>query len=186
MSKPEPVDYYEVLQINPNAEPETIQRVYRLLARRYHPDNQDTGHPERFRLVTEAYRVLSDPEARASYDAGYQRQNEARWRLASARGPTESDFQDEQRIRAAVVEVLFTRRRMDPSNPGLFPGELEKILGTPREHLEFTIWYLLQKRLVTRTDNSRLAVTAEGVDYLEQRAESSPQRPLRLRAAGER
>ena len=36
-------DYYELLQISPNAEPETIHRVYRLLAQRFHPDNGQTG-----------------------------------------------------------------------------------------------------------------------------------------------
>ena len=41
-----PPDYYEFLQISPNAEPETIHRVYRFLAGRYHPDNPDTGDPE--------------------------------------------------------------------------------------------------------------------------------------------
>jgi len=51
------------LQISPSAEPETVHRVYRLLAQRFHPDNKDSGNATRFRLVSEAYRVLSDPEA---------------------------------------------------------------------------------------------------------------------------
>jgi len=68
-----------------------------------------------------------------------------------------------------VLEVLFTKRRVEPDQPGLFHGELEKLTGRPREHLEFTIWYLVQKKLVYRTDNSLLAITVDGVDYLEQR-----------------
>ena len=59
-------DYYELLQISPNAEPETIHRVYRLLAQRFHPDNRDTGNTERFHQLSEAYQVLSDPERRAA------------------------------------------------------------------------------------------------------------------------
>jgi curved DNA-binding protein CbpA len=177
------VDYYEVLQISPNAEPETIQRVYRLLARRYHPDNQETGNAQRFRLIHDAYTVVSDPATRAAYDATYQRQNEERWRLLSAGPPTETDFSRDQAIRLAVMEVLFTRRRMEPNNPGLFPGELEKILGTPQEHLEFTLWYLIQKKLVQRADNSRLVITVEGIDYLEHTVQSTIQFPRRLRAA---
>ena len=62
------VDYYEVLQISPNAQPETIQRVYRLLAQLYHPDNKETGDQALFEQVLQAYRVLSDPEKRAAYD----------------------------------------------------------------------------------------------------------------------
>ena len=40
------LDYYEIMQLSPNADTETVHRVYRLLAQRYHPDNTDTGHAE--------------------------------------------------------------------------------------------------------------------------------------------
>ncbi|MEJ5370304.1 MAG: J domain-containing protein, partial [Bryobacteraceae bacterium] len=63
------VDYYELLQISPNAEPETITRVYRILAARFHPDNPHTGDAEKFQLLRKAYQVLSDPQRRAEYDA---------------------------------------------------------------------------------------------------------------------
>jgi DnaJ-class molecular chaperone len=65
MAEEKAVDYYELLQVSASAEPETINRVYRLLAQRYHPDNRETGDEGRFREITEAYRVLSDPEKRA-------------------------------------------------------------------------------------------------------------------------
>jgi len=62
------VDFYEVLQISVNAEPETIHRVYRIFAQRYHPDNMETGSESRFRQISEAYRVLSDPEERGNQE----------------------------------------------------------------------------------------------------------------------
>ncbi len=52
-------DYYEFLQISPNADPDTIHRVYRFLAVRLHPDNPDTGVAEKFFLLKQAYDVLS-------------------------------------------------------------------------------------------------------------------------------
>ena len=58
-------DYYEILQISPTAEPETVHRVYRLLAQRCHPDNKETGDEAQFRQLSEAYYVLSDPGRRA-------------------------------------------------------------------------------------------------------------------------
>src|SRR4029453_15512974 len=64
-------DCYEVLQLSPNADQDTIERVYRVLVKRYHPDNQETGNSDKFRKVMEAYRVLSDPEKRAAYDIDY-------------------------------------------------------------------------------------------------------------------
>src|ERR1700685_2230864 len=59
------VDYYEVLQVSQNAEPETLHRVYRIMAARFHPDNPQTGDSERFLLLNEAYEVLSEPDKRA-------------------------------------------------------------------------------------------------------------------------
>ena len=61
-------DYYEDLQVDTNANFETIERVYRLLAKRYHPDNNGTGNAGMFNIITTAYRELSDPEKRAAFD----------------------------------------------------------------------------------------------------------------------
>src|SRR5262249_2398193 len=74
-------DLYELLQISPHAEFDTIQRGYRLAAKRAHPDNQDTSDPEMFRKVLEAYKILSDPEKRAGYDSQYKTCRERRWRI---------------------------------------------------------------------------------------------------------
>src|SRR6187431_3752357 len=65
-------DHYETLQLSPNADGETIDRVYRILVRRYHPDNQETGDPERFTMIVRAHKILSDSEARAAYDVTYE------------------------------------------------------------------------------------------------------------------
>src|SRR3981081_1433442 len=66
------VNYSDFLQINPRAEVETIQRVYRILASRYNPENKQTGDAERFQILTEAYQVLSDPVQRAAYDRRFE------------------------------------------------------------------------------------------------------------------
>ena len=162
------VDFYESLQVSPNADPDMISRVYRLLAQRYHPDNVETGNAARFREVHEAYTVLSNSETRARFDVAYQRVRKERWKLVTAGTQIENDFQGEQALRLTILEVLYTRRRMEPGNPGLFPAELEQMTGHPQEHLEFTMWYLIQKGLLNRSDNSRIVVTADGVEFLEQ------------------
>jgi hypothetical protein len=74
--RPDPLDCYEVLQLSPNADAETISRVYRMLASRFHPDNAETGNGERFIRVCEAHQILSNPETRARYDV------RRRWRIA--------------------------------------------------------------------------------------------------------
>jgi len=170
------VDYYEILQINTNAEPETIHRVYRLLAQRFHPDNAETGNDVRFRQLSEAYQVLSDPAQRAKYDITHAGQRQERWRLVAKGAEAENDFATEELVRLTVLEVLYTRRRIEPENMGLSPLDLEKMVGRPREHLEFTLWYLIQRKYVSRTDNSLLTITADGVDHLERNYQESQKR----------
>ena len=173
MDQESPVDYYEALQISVNAEPETVHRVYRLFAQRFHPDNKETGSESRFRLVTEAYRVLSDPKLRAQYDLAHERQQKDRWRLVSRAADADNDFASERAGRATVLEVLYAKRRLEPHEPGIFLIDLEKMTGRPREHLEFTVWFLVQKKLIQRADNQLLVITADGVEYLETRDEPS-------------
>ncbi|MEU6096878.1 J domain-containing protein [Streptomyces sp. NPDC047079] len=62
-------DFYEVLGVPRNADRDEIQRAYRSLARKYHPDvNKDPAAEDRFKEINEAFSVLSDPEQRARYD----------------------------------------------------------------------------------------------------------------------
>ena len=112
------IDYYEVLQVSDSAEPETISRVYRIFAQRYHPDNQETGNESRFREITEAYHILSNPEKRAQYDATNQKRRKDRWRLVAAGAESENDFEMEQVVRLTVLEALYTKRRLEPQSPG--------------------------------------------------------------------
>jgi len=168
MSEERTDDYYEVLQVSTSAEPETINRVFRLLAQRFHPDNQQTGNESRFRSILEAHTVLSDPEKRARYDVAHQQQRQERWRLVSTGAHAENDFEMEQIVRLTLLEALYTKRRLEPTNPGIFYRDFEKLTGRPQEHLEFTIWYLSQKKFVTLDDKSRLLLTVEGAEYLEE------------------
>ena len=66
------VDFYELLRVSPGAEIESIQRVHRALAARYHPDNMETGDLERFLRVNDAFKILSDPEKRKEFDTHYK------------------------------------------------------------------------------------------------------------------
>jgi curved DNA-binding protein CbpA len=175
------VDYYETLQVNPSADPETVHRVYRFLAQRFHPDNAESGNEARFREIHEAYTVLSDAERRAQYDVSYHQHRKDRWRLVSAGAQSENDFELEQSMRLMMLEALYTKRRVEPDEPAIFAGDLESLLGRAREQLQFTMWYLQQKKFVTRDDNSRLLITADGVEFLEQNYRTSGLRRLQAR-----
>jgi len=160
-------DYYEILQVNPIAEPETIHRVYRLLAQRYHPDNQETGDLKQFTTLLEAYKVLSDPEKRAAYDVVREGTLRQRWKIFDG-AESAIGREAEKRKRHGILSLLYTNRLMQPDQPAMTIPEIERLLGCPREHLEFPFWYLKESGCIQRGDNGRYTITLKGVDQAEQ------------------
>lgn len=163
-----PVNYYDLMQIHPRAEMETVHRVYKLFAARYHPDNQRTGDEERFKLIREAYEILSDPARRKEYDRQFEQ---------SQPGPLEvflsKEFTDgidaEGKLRIGLLCLLYSKRRANPDYAALSLLDIENLMGFPREHMLFSIWYLRSKKLIMQDDRSSFVITAEGVDFLETR-----------------
>jgi curved DNA-binding protein CbpA len=164
------VDHYETLQISPNADLDTIHRVYRILAQRFHPDNAETGDSETFRALTDGYRTLSDPEKRAAFDIEHRAARRLTWKIfdqtASAQG-----VEAERRKRTGILSLLYRKRLAQPDQPAMNLKEFEELLGVPKEHLEFTLWYLKEGQFVARTDNGRHTITLKGVDLAESLAE---------------
>jgi curved DNA-binding protein CbpA len=157
------VDHYEVLQVSPRADQDTIHRVFRHLAKRLHPDNVESGDAVRFAEIMQAFEVLSHPESRAKYDARYERQREARWRIFD-QGTAENDVAADRRVRAAILSLLYTARRNDAERPGIGVLELERLLGCPEQHMRFHLWYLKENGWLERLENGTIAITASGVD----------------------
>jgi hypothetical protein len=161
-------DYYEIMQLSPNADSETVHRVYRLLAQRYHPDNADTGNSELFVCLTEAYQTLSDPERRAAYDARHTAEKRLRWKIFDqstvATGP-----EVEKRKRQGILSLLYATTVKDPERASMTIHSFEELLGCPKEHLEAALWYLKGKGYVQRTDGGRYTLTVNGFEEAEER-----------------
>jgi hypothetical protein len=172
-------DYYEVLQISPSADPDIIHRVYRLLAQRYHPDNAAGGDEGAFRKISEAYRALGDPEKRAAYDIHLHTYRQIRWRIFDQKQALSSKLAERGK-RRGILDLLYSARRQQPHQPAVTIQELEDLLGCPREHLEFSIWYLKENALVARGDNGRLTITAKGVDWAEKAEEAETRSERKL------
>jgi curved DNA-binding protein CbpA len=156
-------DLYEILQISPRADEDTVHRVFRHLAKRFHPDNADSGNAERFNEVMQAFQTLSDPEQRARYDARYEHEREARWRIFDQASAT-SDIVADRRIRNGILSLLYTARRNDPDHPGMGVVDLERLLNCPEQHMKFQMWFLKENGWVARQENGTWAITASGVD----------------------
>ena len=165
MTATQHADFYEILQLSPRADRDTIERVFRHLAKRYHPDNRDSGNADTFSQIVEAYRVLTDPEQRARYDIAYERVKAAQWRIFDQE-TTRSEVASDARIRNAILALTYAARRNDNMNPGVGSLELERTLGCPESLMAFHIWYLREQGLIQRDHSGRFAITAAGVSLV--------------------
>ncbi len=167
MSENEFVDYYELLQLSPNADSDTIERIFRHLAKKTHPDSTEFPDNDRFQQIVKAHRILADPASRAGFDAKYQDYWNSKWKLASEASDM-SSFDNDQLTRERILSLLYVQRRRNMRNPGLGELAIARLLLTPPELLEFHLWYLKAQSWVERLDSGLLAITAKGVDQVEQ------------------
>ncbi len=143
--------FYRLLRrpsVNTNADFETVEQVFFVcaLAKRYHPDNDQTCDADKFSVVSKAFEVLSDPEKRAAYDAEYENKTVKAFRSVS-RAASASGFANDQKIRDAILSIMYIARRQNVEDGGVGTWRLEKLLEWPEKELAFHIWYLKRKKL---------------------------------------
>jgi curved DNA-binding protein len=162
------VDYYEILQLSPSADEDTVRRVFRHLAKRYHPDNPHTGNGARFNVLLEAHEVLTDVERRAAYDLKHERRK-AHQRGVVRQASADSGVLDEdQRLRADILALLYVARRQNPQHPGMGDYQIIDMLELTVDLLSFHLWYLRNKGFVERLEDGGLSLTVDGVDQVEE------------------
>ena len=160
MSKPAKT-YYEILELSSNANQDTIERMFRYLATKHHPDSG--GDKEKFSFLVKAFENLRDPVSRATYDAQLQQQSRENAGLvehAKQAGPDTAD-------RHELLCLFYARRRQNEDNPAICMMTIEKMMNLPAEVLKFHLWYFREKGWVKREENGGLSITAEGVDRVE-------------------
>lgn len=167
------VDYYDVLQLSQSADNETLERVFRLLAKRYHPDNANSGNEEAFREVHEAYEVLKDPARRAAYDVQFDKHKSMQWQVFD-QDATRGSHQEDQKIFSGVLSLLYAARRKNPEAGGLGGVDLERKLGIPREHLDFPFWYMKKRGWIELLQSGQYAITIDGIDEILTREATAP------------
>ena len=175
---PDIPNYYEVLQVSRAAQPLIVTKAYRLLAAFYHPDNHETGDPDVFKNIVDAYRVLSDPVRRAAYDRekfgmSCPPHNNGR---EPVREPLERRSEDEQDFRRQLLQALYNARRTQPQRPSLPLMVIPDLFGCSIDEAQFTLWYLRGKKFIEMTDEG-MVITVTGVDYVESNEFTAPSAP---------
>jgi len=127
-------NYYQILGVDRNASLAEIKRAYRQLARRYHPDLNpgDKTAEERFKLISEAYQVLSDSQKRAEYNRfGQYWQQKGFQGEPPPRTPSEFDYGRFLDFQDFIDQLLqrFTRRSEPRPEAWDAPGDIEARLN---------------------------------------------------------
>ncbi|MBK7837185.1 MAG: J domain-containing protein [Candidatus Obscuribacter sp.] len=178
-----PLNYYDLLQVNRDAHGTIIRYAYRFLAAMYHPDNAETGDAEKFRIITDAWRTLSDEGKRAAYDMSLGAQQQSGQQQAGAAGsaqqpanfssragmpkmPTTGVAFNETEMRIAMLQILYTQRKKKCSTGGASAKMMMDILNTDdMAEMEFNLWYLREKGLIEMGERLFM-ISMKGVDYL--------------------
>ena len=159
-------DHYKVLEIDPKSNQDTIHQAYGKLAEKYHPRNPRGGDKDKFDAINLAYEVLCDPGLRTEFD-----------KIKSG-GEDKAEFTfsgleffealgRETALRAALLCILYDRRRSKPLKPGMPMRYVEAMLATSPDEIFFVLWYLKQRGWVASDDKSNVLITVQGMDYLE-------------------
>ena len=163
------IDFYALLKIDPGCDRAAVEKAYRQLAQIYHPDHTETADVAKFQEATRAYKVLKDAKRRAEYDKlrnehlGIENQDRIRREDIVIDGSTA--VQDAE-VHEQILLALYKQRRENAREPGMMPYYVQRGLDCSDESFEFHTWYLKSKGYIEITQQSELAITIEGVDYV--------------------
>jgi curved DNA-binding protein CbpA len=128
-------NYYQILQVDPSAEPEVISAAYKRLSIKYHPDtNRSANANRRMQDINEAYQILKDPDTRAHYDLYLQ---------GRSSGPHGDGGNGRQRAETTTSPSRESTSTAPPSGP-------QHALANMIVSLTFPITYVVLVFLLTR------------------------------------
>jgi curved DNA-binding protein CbpA len=154
-------DHYIVLGVEPNADSQAIRAAHAKLTEKY------AGDKGKLDNLNQAFEVLCDPDLRASFD-------KVKGVDLEVGGPkfTGPEFfealEQSAGLRAAILCILYDRRRVKSFKPSLSMRHLDGMLHVKGEALNFALWYLKKRSFVVYDDKSAMEITVEGMDFLEQ------------------
>lgn len=163
------VDYYDILQVNPNCDAKILETAYHYLAKLYHPDHSKGTDTSKFYEVAEAYKALRDPEQRVQYDQIYSQYyggEPLKYPSGHEAGVEETTALDDADDHLKILMYLYQRRRENAQDAGVVGFYLQDMLKCSDENFEFHKWYLKEKGFIALTEQGTMAITIQGVDHV--------------------
>ena len=147
--------FYELLDVPPDATLTQIKRAYRKLARKYHPDmnNGDPQAAEHFKLITEAYDVLSDPAQRSTYDRTRPRQTSTQVTVPDG---------DSDAVSAVLRVLETTWQAIRARHPQIPPVVVVIASGTEGKQARYG-HHAPQRWHVSGEDRAEIMISGEGL-----------------------
>ena len=160
MSKPAK-NHYEILELSANANQDTIERMFRFLATKHHPDSG--GDKEKFSTLLKAFEVLRNTASRSNYDSKLQQEKVEKKVLVDHAREAGPDAE----VRHQLLQLFYARRRQAVGSPALGSMTIEKEMDLTEEMLNFHLWFFREKGWIKREEDGGLAITASGVERVE-------------------
>jgi hypothetical protein len=150
--------------VDHKADAAAIEAAYKSLTAEFHPDNRKTGDAEKYKQVQTAYEVLSNPATRADFDKLTAPVSEE---ISFPAAEFVAGLGADATRRLCLLCILYYRLKHNPISPALPLRNVSELMLISDMDLEFNVWYLKKKALLTTDDKSRLLITVDGIDYVE-------------------
>jgi len=174
------IDYYNILQVNPDCDARALETAYRHLAKMHHPDHSVTADVTKLNDVIEAYRKLKSPDLRAEYDLQYAAETGFEFASSNEAGGDERVAISDADAHAKILMYLYKRRREHAQDAGVGRYFVQEILNCSDENFDFHLWYLKAKGFIEATEQGTLAITIEGVDHVISKSRTTMKEKLRI------
>jgi hypothetical protein len=151
-------DHYKLLGVDPKATLDVIQLAYNSL-------KATATSPEQIAELDLALEVLSDPMSRKMFDSVRGGEDDREF-IFSGLDFFNSMVHDRDR-RMTMLCVLYDVRRQNPRVPMLTLRQFEKVVNMTEEQIQMALWYVKTLGLVSVDDKSKMQITAQGMDFLQ-------------------
>jgi len=181
------IDFYAILQVDPNCDAKVLEAAYHRLAKLYHPDHSGSPDTAKFSRLSEAYKLLRNRNKRTKYDILYFQRYPERIPISQPeadRGLEEGPALDDAEAHARILSYLYQKRRENAQSAGVVGFYLQDMLQCSDEHFDFHKWYLKEKGFIVLTEQGTLAITIQGVDHVISMSRTAKAEKLLLEQSG--